>query len=446
MFQKDFTPEELAGRRKRVLDAIGDDAVALIQGAEKEASHDLFRQTNDFYYLCGVETPHAYLLLDGRAQTSALFLPHQSRQRAENEGELLSADNAEAARALTGVDAVHGIEELGRFLDRASVLYTPLRIGEGAMMSWDTLQASQREVFADPWDGRPDRMRWFVALLRQRCPATEIRDLAPILNELRFIKSPREAELLRMAGKLSALGVTEAMRSTRPGVWEYQLDAVMRYTYLVNGARDAGYRAIIASGANIRFGHYRANNAQLVDGDLILVDCAPDYHYYTSDIGRMWPVNGRYSAVQRELYGFVVEYHKAFLDLIRPGVTAEQITDEAAERMRGVVERTRWSKPIYAQGARIALKWAYHMTHPVGMAVHDVGHYRGKSLQPGVVLTLDPTLRVPEEQLYIRSEDTLLITEDGYENFTAAAPLELDDVEATIRQAGMLQSYPAMRG
>jgi Xaa-Pro aminopeptidase len=446
MFQQDFTSEELAGRRGRVLDAIGGDAVALIQGAEKESSHDLFRQTNDFYYLCGVETPHAYLLLDGRSRTTALFLPHQSRQRVENEGEILSADNAETARALTGVDAVHGVEELSRFLDRVGLLYTPLRMGEGAMMSWDTLQAAQREVVSDPWDGRPDRMRWFVGLLRQRCPAAEIRDLAPILNEGRFIKSPREAELLRMAGKLSALGVIEAMRSTRPGVGEYQLDAVMRYTYLVNGARDAGYRAIIASGANIRFGHYRANNAQLADGHLVLVDCAPDYHYYTSDIGRMWPVNGRYSDVQRELYGFVVEYHKVFLDLIRPGVTAEQITAEAAERMRGVVEATRWSKPIYEQGARDALKWPYHMTHPVGMAVHDVGHYRGKPLQPGVVLTLDPTLRVPEEQLYLRSEDTLLITEDGFENLTVATPLELDDVEATIRQARMLQGFPAMRG
>ena len=444
MFQTDFSPEEFAGRRRRVLEAIGSDAVALVQGAEKESSHDLFRQTNDFYYLCGVEVPHAYLRLDGRSDVRSLFLPHQSQQRKEGEGEILSADNADTARVLTGVDAVYGIEELSRFLDGVKLLYTPLRMAEGAMMSWDTLQNAQREVFSDPWDGRLDRMRSFVALLRQRCPATEIRDLAPILNELRFIKRPREVELLRMAGKLSALGVIEAMRSTRPGVWEYQLDAVMRYTYLVNGARDAAYRAIIASGANIRFGHYRANNAQLSDGDLVLVDCAPDYHYYTSDIGRMWPVNGRYSDVQRELVGFVVAYHKVFLDLIRPGVIAEQITAEAAERMRGVVERTRWSKPVYEQAARDALRFQFHMTHPVGMAVHDVGHYRGKPLQPGVVLTLDPTLRVPEEQLYIRSEDTLLITENGFENFTADAPLELDDVEQTIKQAGMLQSFPAL--
>jgi Xaa-Pro aminopeptidase len=218
----------------------------------------------------------------------------------------------------------------------------------------------------------------------------------------------------------------------------------MRYSYLVNGARDAGYRAIIASGANIWYGHYRANNARLADGDLVLVDSAPDYHHYTSDIGRMWPVNGRYADAQRELYSFVVAYHKTFLDLIRPGVTAEQITGEAAERMKGVIERTVFSKPLYEEAARKALDFPYHMSHPVGMAVHDVGHYRGKALQPGVVFSLDPSLWVPEEHLYFRVEDTLLITENGFENLTADAPLELEQVEETIRQGGMLQRFPAL--
>jgi Xaa-Pro aminopeptidase len=149
---------------------------------------------------------------------------------------------------------------------------------------------------------------------------------------LRLIKSESEIELLRKAGKLTAVAIVEAMRSTRPGVMEYQLDAVMRYTYLVNGSRDAGYRAIIAGGPNTWYGHYKANDQPLADGDLVLADCAPDYRYYTSDIGRMWPVNGHYSDVQRELYGFIVEYHKTFLDLIRPNVAPEQILDEAAVR------------------------------------------------------------------------------------------------------------------
>lgn len=444
MFQTDFPPDEFAARRRRVLDAMGDQAVALVQGGPKEPAHDRFRQTNDFYYLCGVEVPHAYLLVDGRVGASYLFLPHQTPEHRAHEGELLAPENAEVACRLTGVEAVYGIEELSRFLEKAATVYTPMRMAEGPGMSWDTLQRAQQEAVADPWDGRPDRMRALLALLRTRLPRAEIRDLAPILDEMRLLKSAAEIDLLRKAGTLTATGVIEAMRSTRVGVMEYQLDAVMRYVYLVNGARDAGYRAIIAGGANAWYGHYNANDQPLGDGDLVLVDCAPDYRYYTSDIGRMWPVNGRYSARQRELYGFIVRYHMTFLELIRPGVTPEQILEEAAARMEEVIAQTAFSKPIYEQAARNALAFKGHLSHPVGMAVHDVGSYRGRPLQPGLVLTLDPMMWVPEERLYIRVEDTLLITADGYENFTRAAPLALDDVEATMQQDGILQQHPSL--
>ena len=444
MYQKDFTIGEFTERRSRIRDGIGAEAVALIQGGEKESGHDLFRQTNDFYYLCGVEVPHAYLLIDGRNGQSSLFLSHQSARQKAQEGEVLSPENGEEVLRLTGVDAVYGIEALAGSLERASTIYTPMHQAEGTAMSWDTLQRSQHDIFSDPWDGRPNRMRAFVSLLRERCPAARVADLCPVLNELRFIKSEQERDLLRIAGDLSALGVVEAMRSNKPGVMEYQLDAVMRYVYLVNGSRDYGYRAIIAGGENAQFGHYKANNSVLNDGEWVLVDCAPDYHYYTSDIGRMWPVNGRYTDVQRELYGFMVEYHKTFLRLLRPGVTAEQITAEASSEMKKVADSTKWSKPAYEKGARWALDFPYQMSHPVGMAVHDVGHYRGKVIRPGTVLTLDPQMVIPEEHLYVRVEDTLIMTEDGYENFTARAPLELDEVEALMKEPGMLQQWEAL--
>lgn len=444
MYQTDFSNDEFVARRAQVCEAIGKEAVALIQGGPKEESHDLFRQTNDLYYLCGVEVPHAYLLIDGRANTSHLFLPHQSQDRREKEGEELSPENADVACQLTGVNAVHGIEGLGRFLERSKVIYTPLRKAEGAAMSWDTLQRAHQDAVADPWEGQKDRMRSFVALLKDRVPGADIQDLAPVLDGLRLVKSEREIALMRKAGTLTGMAVAEAMRSTRPGVMEYQLDAILRYTYLVNGSRDAGYRAIIAGGPNAWYGHYKANNQPLNDGDLVLADCAPDYRYYTSDIGRMWPVNGCYADVQRELYGFIVEYHKTFLDLIRPGVTPEQILDEAAKRMKEVIDGTDFSKPIYEQSARRALEFRGHLSHPVGMSVHDVGNYRGKPLQPGIVLTLDPMIWVPEEKKYIRVEDTLLITETGFENLTQDAPLELDDVEDVMKQEGMLQKCPAL--
>ena len=122
------------------------------------------------------------------------------------------------------------------------------------------------------------------------------------------------------------------------------------------------------------------------------------------------------------------------LRLIRPGVTDAQIQQEAAAEMGEVVEANRFSRPIYEAAARRALAFPYHMSHPVGMAVHDVGHYRGKTLQPGVVLALDPQMWVPEERLYIRVEDTVVVTEDGIENLTVDAPLELDEVEAVMRE------------
>lgn len=444
MFQTDFSSEEFVARRKRVLEAIGKDGVALIQGGPKEPAHDLFRQTNDFYYLCGVDVPHSYLLIDGRNGESSLFLPHQPAERRENEGEVLAPDNADTGRELTGVDHVHGIELLGRSLGRSTAIYTPLRAAEGAGMSWDTLQRAHQDAIADPWEGQVERTRAFVRLIRDRVPAAEIKDLGPAIDALRLIKSDAEIALLRKAGELTALAVTEAMRSTRPGVMEYQLDAVMRYTYLVNGSRDAGYRAIIAGGANTWYGHYNANDQALADGDLVLADCAPDYRYYTSDIGRMWPVNGRYSDIQRELYGFIVTYHKTFLKLIRPGLTPDRILSEAAEEMKIVIDTTSFSKPIYEQSARRALDFKGHLSHPVGMSVHDVGSYKGKPLEPGVVLTLDPMIWVPEEKRYIRVEDTLLITETGFENLTQSASLELEDVEEVMKSDGMLQGHPSI--
>ena len=189
------------------------------------------------------------------------------------------------------------------------------------------------------------------------------------------MKSPSEIALLRRAGAAAARGLIEAMRCTRPGVMEYQLDAALRYHYLAAGARDVAYRSIVAGGPNSWYGHYNANDCALRDGDLLLLDTGPEVRYYTSDITRMWPVNGTYTPVQRQLYGFIVEYHKVLLGVIRAGRTEMEIREEAARVMRPVVERTRFPKEIYAQAARRTLDFA-HLTHSVGLSVHDVGTYK----------------------------------------------------------------------
>ena len=443
MYQQIFSAETFAARRQRVAERIGARAATVVQGASGSGTHDQFRQSNELFYLCGVEVPHAYLVIDGADGTAALFLPHQDRHSVEAEGEHLSADNAERARELTGVDRVAALAALPAALREAAVIFTPLSPAEGARSSWDTLRRAQEEAEADPFDGGPAREAAFAGLLRQRCPAARIEDLSPVLDEMRLVKDEQEVAVLREAGAICADALTACMRATAPGVMEYQLAGVLEYRYRVSGARGASYHPIIAGGTNAWYGHYNANDAPLADGDLVLLDCAPDLHYYTSDITRMWPVNGTYSDAQRALYGFMIAYHKALLAGIRPGRTDDQIHREAAQTMAAYLDRTPFANPIHERAARSALEFPHHLSHPVGMAVHDVGHYRGKPLRPGIVFSVDPQMRIPEERLYLRVEDTVVVTEDGCENLTAGAPLEMDEVEATMRKPGMIQQFPA---
>jgi Xaa-Pro aminopeptidase len=424
---------EFSARRARIFTAIGADSLALIQGAPPVRAFQLFRQTNEFHYCCGIEIPQAYLLLDGRDHCARLYIPSRPEGRHDEFGPP-AAEDAEQIMASSGLDEVLPVEALQGALSGASALYTPHAPAEAMWTSRDVLQHSDRLIAADPWDGQSTREQRFIGLLRERCPSMEIRDLTPILDSLRAVKSGDELALMRISGRLSAAAVTEAMRATAPGVGENDLLAIAQFLFAAGGARGEGYRSIIASGDNAWDGHYGRDCSKMRDGDLVLMDCAPGYEQYTSDIGRMWPVNGTFSPWQRELYGFVVHYNRALLRRIRPGLMAEDIQREAAEEMRAFVESTKWSKATYADSARRALDFRAHLSHPVGMAVHDNGGYWSEPLKPGAVFSVDPMMWVPEERLYIRCEDTVAVTEEGIENLTGAAPLDPDEIEAEMRK------------
>ncbi|MGP0069992.1 MAG: aminopeptidase P N-terminal domain-containing protein [Isosphaeraceae bacterium] len=449
-YQSDFPPEEFRARWHTVFDRIGNHGVAIIQGAPKTTGFLVPRQTNEFYHLCGIETPHAYLILDGRDRKASLFLPPRDAGLESAEGRVIAAEDAEMVKRVTGVSAVASTHELGgeglqrRLGDSVATLYTPFAPGERNAECRGELRSANAAIASDPWDGRPSREAHFVQLLRSRFPKAEVRDLTPILDEIRAVKSPREIALIRRASQLAGRGLMEAMKSTRPGVFEFQLDAAARYVFLTGGARLEGYRSITASGTdNIWNMHYYRNTSQLKEGDLVLMDFAPEYHYYTSDIARVWPVSGKYSAVQRELLQFVLDYRNAVLTRIRPGVAPRAIRDEAKAAMAEVFRRTRFSKPIYERAAhRMVDTGGGVFSHPVGMAVHDDGRYTGGVLKPGHVFSIDPALRVPEEHIYLRYEDVIVITDKGYENFTDFLPSGLDEIEKLVGHGGMLQAFP----
>jgi Xaa-Pro aminopeptidase len=454
-YQADFPPEEFKARWQKVFDRIGDGAVAVAQGMPLTDGFQLPRQFNTFYYLCGVETPGAYILLDGRARTVTLYLPPRNERLERAEGKVLSADDAELVKRLTGADDVKPVDAMmaGNWPFGAAApgppralpaLYAEMNPAEGAEQSRGELVASETARALDFWDGAVSRQRRFVELLSARQPRAEIKDLSPVLDELRSVKSPREIALVRRASQLAGLGTIEAIKSTRPGVTEYQLEAAARYVFLLNGARLEAYRAIVASGVpNINNMHYYRNSKTLEDGEMVLMDFAPDYRYYVSDIGRMWPVNGRYAPWQRELLQFVLDYRNAVMTRIRPGVSASQIQEDAKRAMEAVFARTKFSKPTYEKAARSLVETGGGVfSHTVGMAVHDVGSYRGP-LKPGQIFSIDPQLRVPEESLYLRYEDTVVVTETGVENFTDFLPSELDDLEALVRgTGGIVQKFP----
>lgn len=449
-YQTDFPKEEFAERRAKIFEKIGKNSVAVVQGAKGTGDFNVFRQTNEFYYLSGIETPHAYLLLDGRNQKTTLYLSHRDADRERNEGKMFSVEDADLIKELTGIDNVRSVETLsldlvGKGLLRppAMMLYTPLSPAETGTDSRDELLNEQARVSSNPWDGAASREARFRELLNLRAPQFEIRDLSPFLDALRTIKSKKEIELIRRATEIAGLGIIEAMRSTEPNVFEYQLDAAAKYIFYLHGARGDGYASIIGGGSNAYLGHYFRKTDKLKDGDLVLMDYAPDYRYYTSDVTRMWAVNGKFNADQRELYNFIVAYRDALFRYIRPGVTSDFVLDSAAKDMEKYLVGKTFAKPSHLKAVQEGLKFRGHFQHPVGMAVHDVGVVRGVPLQEGMVFTIDPMIWIHEEKLYIRIEDMAVVTKDGVENLSAFVPSTIEDIERTMTEKGIIQFRPA---
>jgi Xaa-Pro aminopeptidase len=453
-FTADFPPEDFAARRAGVYEAIGADAFALVQGAPSPPGYTRFRQSNEFYYLCGVEVPHAYLLLDGATKKATLFLPHRNEGRERGEGRMLSVEDAEEIQKISGVEAVAGIDLLAEQIESRylrggrRLVYTPLAPAEGGSMSRDLALRFTADAAADPFDGRPSREGRLVQLLHERNPYLEVRDLSPALDALRLIKSPRELAMIRKATHLAGLAILEGMRSVRPGQYERELDAVGKFVFWRNGAQGDAYYSLIGSGKNAYWPHYNAGKRKMEDGDFLLMDYAPDYGYYESDVTRMFPVNGKFSTWQRELYGFYLACYRAILKHIRPGATASQIMQEAAADMEKILASAKFSKDTHRKGAEDfvakykegAARETAALGHWVGMATHDVGPHAGP-LKPGMVFTIEPALTVPEEKIYVRLEDVVFINDKGAEVVSTEAPWDIDAIEKVMREEGMLKKY-----
>ncbi|MGE5816142.1 MAG: aminopeptidase P N-terminal domain-containing protein [Acidobacteriota bacterium] len=440
LFTSAFPLEEFTARRARVAEKIGD-GVAIIQGAAEYPAYVKFRQNNQFFYLTGVEVPRAIVVIDGRSKKTTLFLQPRDERAERSEGPVLSP-GADAER-LTGMESVRPRDDFAAVLAEIATsgrtMYLPFRPEALNAATPQYTKGHADKSAADPWDGRKSREQAFIDAVKARAPNATIKDLDGILDEMRLVKSPREIATMRESTRVAGLAMIEAMRAARPGMYEYEIEAIGDYIFKKHNAYGFAYFGLVAAGKNASWPHYHAAQSQLKNGDLVLFDYAPDYQYYASDVTRMFPANGRFSADQRELYSVYLKMYQALMASIRPNVEPRLLMIDAGRKMQTIVSTFSFSSgKNRAAAQRFADLYkdprpGAMFGHWIGMEVHDVTA-PFTVLKPGMMFTIEPALTIPEDRVYIRLEDAIVITDTGYENMSSFVPVETDAIEKLMAE------------
>ena len=425
-------------RRKAVLQSMRDHSgggLALVPTAPEVARNrdSLFPYRHDsyFYYLSGFPEPEALVALvagpDG--DKHVLFCREKNAEREIWDGFRYGPD---AAREIFGFDEAHPIEALPAMLPELAsdrpALFTPL----GLFEPWD------RQVTQLLNDVR-NRVRTGVSA------PDEVVDVRAAIDAMRLLKDGHEQSLMRRAGAISSGAHRRAMEQVRPGWFEYQAEAELMHEFLRFGAQSVAYPSIVASGPNACVLHYRDNNREMADGDLLLIDAGCEYQGYASDITRTFPVNGKFSGPQKDIYELVLASQHACLDAVKPGADFHDY-HKAAERVlaQGYIDLGLCQGTLdeVLENGSFKQFYMHRAGHWLGMDVHDAGLYQVKGasqkLVPGMVLTVEPGTyirpaeNVPEHfwNIGVRIEDDVVVTATGHENMTAAAPKTVAEVEA----------------
>jgi Xaa-Pro aminopeptidase/dienelactone hydrolase len=461
-----FPKQVYAARRAKLLDATGDAAV-IVPGRYQIGEEGLPKQDPDFWYLTGVESPYAVLVMvrqAGRTRT-ALFLPDQYQfagaqypmsdeafRRATWNRPLRRLSPGKATSDATGIEETYTLAELDERLKdivgAANTVFLPL--GEG-------------RLYAPPGFIAPVTVAAQMAQsIAARLPKRTLRDVTPLITRLRLIKDAHEIAALRKAAQISGQGLVAAMRHTQPGLNDREIAGLMEYVWKQAGSTRASFPPIVASGPNaMTFFSLMGENYDAVDrvmqsGDLLYIDYgAAEYRTYTSDLCRTIPVSGRFTPEQRKYYDIVLEAQLAAIDAIKPGVMMVDVIKKSAEVYR------RYGLEQYEDVSRMGEDRVWGLlpspTHyltknagivpytPRGVGVRDLGHHIGLSvydsrdysipLQPGMVVTVEPKIYIPEKQIAIMIEDMVLVTPDGHDVLSSSTPKTAADIEANMDAA-----------
>jgi Xaa-Pro aminopeptidase len=417
-------------RRRQLIEKLATtstaETVVVLRGEDDREKADFeegrFRQMNDFAYLTGVNTPGAWLVILPKQKKATLYLPPKSGFSTMNGENHQLGPGKEAAEAL-GFDSVEPTSKL--YGDLFAAIADPLRYRNPNIGEVVTLNPNPKA-----FDLRPDAR--FVRFLREGAPNASFRDLAPTLGEMRKFKTTTELALLQKAIDITGEANDAVIRTIRPDLFEYQLEAVVHGAFTNGGAMRPGFASIIGSGPNSTIPHYFANDRQMKDGELVVVDVGAEYKLYTADITRTYPVNGKFTPRQRELYQLVLDAQSEAAKKMKPGETR-------LLEMTGFVSNYLKKSPLRAKDENgneqtMDRFFIHGLSHYLGMDVHDVGNGT-IPMKVGEVFTIEPGLYIKSENIGIRIEDDYLMTSDGPMKLSKNIASTPDEIEAKIAKA-----------
>ncbi len=355
-----------------------------------------FSPDRNFYYVTGIDRENQIIMFlkTESARSATLYIERDNGYLAKWVGANMTEDEARLES---------GIEEIS-YLDK---FYGDL--------SDTVFKNNIKHIYIDlenrEWDAAESESLKFANEFRKKYPAVDMIDAYTFFADLRMIKEPYELDLMRKAVKITTDGLEAMMKNARPGMYEYELEAYFDFVLTKNGVTDKAFKTIVASGERGTILHYSKNNCMTKDGDLVLVDCGAQYGWYCGDITRTFPVNGKYTPLQKQIYDIVLEGQRRVIETIRPGVKFSRLNETLKEfyfeelKNLGLVSSPEEVSKYYFHG----------VSHYLGAETHDIGRYGDRTLVPGMVLTVEPGLYIEEYGIGIRTEDDALVTENGCE-------------------------------
>ena len=379
---------EYASRRALVAAEIKGSALILFGMQDDELVK--FKQEDNFYYLTGFSEPNAVLLIDATGDQPEETLFVQPRNPREERWTGVTMSSGAEGEKLTGVKSVRVRSELGEAISRVT--------------------AKASKIFTLTDKRNLEQLRNF--------PSAETQNVANIISGLRLRKSPTELALMEKTINITVAGHQAAARTIAPGVWEYEVEAAVEYEFRRRGAERPSFPSIIGSGPNSTVLHYDASTRQMQAGDLVVVDIGSEYSGYAGDVTRTYPVSGKFSPRQREIYQIVLDAQKEAFAKIKPGATIRDVHQAAL---------------TYIRNKGYGAEFPHGTSHHLGLYVHDPGD-TGRRLEPGMVITVEPGIYLDKEQLGVRIEDDVVITENGY-RLLSNYPREIAEIEALMARS-----------